>query len=66
MMKNFLNISLEMAYQMLVAQVPPPTTVQPADLNTVTTCHALLLCDQLDNNNGENISTLLADDVNTA
>ena len=46
---------------MMVAQVTPHTTVQPADWNTVTTCHALLLCDQLDNN--ENISTLLADDV---
>ena len=40
MMNNFLNISLEIAYQMLVAQVPPPpTTVQPTDLNAVTTCH---------------------------
>ena len=55
-----------MAILIMVAQVAPHTTAQPADLNVVTTCHASLLHDYRDTDNGAIISTLHANEINTA
>ena len=55
-----------MAILIMVAQVAPHTTAQPADLNVVTTCHTSLLHDYRDTDNGAVISTLHANEINTA
>ena len=46
-----------MAILIMVAQVAPHTTAQPADLNVVTTCHASLIHDYRDTDNGDIICT---------
>ena len=50
-----------MAILIMVAQVAPHTTAQPADLNVVTTCHASLLHHYRDTGNA-----MHANEINTA